>query len=66
MPKLLRGSSLSSEVKGRAEGAGTAADCTNRAGDSSLELELESLEHRRELALLFSEVRKKCFLSKKL
>lgn len=43
MPKLLRGSSLSSDDKGRAEGAGTAADCTERAGESSLELLLESL-----------------------
>lgn len=43
MPKLLRGSSLSSEDKGSAEGAGTAADCTDRAGESSLELLLESL-----------------------
>lgn len=44
MPKLLRGSSLSREDKGSAEGAGTAADCTERAGDSSLELLLESLQ----------------------
>lgn len=43
MPKLLRGSSLSREDKGSAEGAGTAADCTERAGESSLELLLESL-----------------------
>lgn len=43
MPKLLRGSSLSREDRGRAEGAGTAADCTERAGESSLELLLESL-----------------------
>ena len=43
MPKLLRGSSLSREDRARAEGAGTAADCTERAGESSLELVLESL-----------------------
>lgn len=43
MPKLLRGSSLSRDDRGRAEGAGTAADCTDRAGESSLELLLESL-----------------------
>lgn len=43
MPKLLRGSSLSRDDRGRAEGAGTAADCTERAGESSLELLLESL-----------------------
>lgn len=43
MPKLFRGSSLSREDKGSAEGAGTAADWTERAGESSLELLLESL-----------------------
>lgn len=43
MPKLRRGSSLSREGGGSAEGAGTAADCTERAGESSLELLLESL-----------------------
>lgn len=46
MPKLLRGSSLSREDKGSAEGAGTAADCTERAGESSLELLLESLQQK--------------------
>ena len=51
MPKLLRGSSLSSEDKGRAEGAGTAADCTERAGDSSLELLLESLQQERRTSI---------------
>lgn len=34
---------MSREDKGSAEGAGTAADCTERAGESSLELLLESL-----------------------
>lgn len=47
MPKLLRGSSLSREDKGSAVGAGTAADCTERAGESSLELLLESLWQKR-------------------
>lgn len=51
MPKLLRGSSLSREDKGSAEGAGTAADCTERAGDSSLELLLESLKQKRNMDL---------------
>lgn len=49
MPKLLRGSSLSREDKGRAEGAGTAADCTERAGESSLELLLESLQQSKNI-----------------
>lgn len=47
MPKLLRGSSLSRDDKGSAVGAGTAADCTERAGESSLELLLESLWQKR-------------------
>lgn len=51
MPKLLRGSSLSREDKGSAEGAGTAADCTERAGESSLELLLESLEQKSNMDL---------------
>lgn len=51
MPKLLRGSSLSREDKGSAEGAGTAADCTERAGESSLELLLESLQQKRNMNL---------------
>lgn len=49
MPKLLRGSSLSREDKGSADGAGTAADCTERAGESSLELLLESLYQERNM-----------------
>lgn len=51
MPKLLRGSSLSREDKGSAEGAGTAADCTERAGESPLELVLESLEQEKNTSL---------------
>lgn len=51
MPKLLRGSSLSREDKGSAEGAGTAVDCTERAGESSLELLLESLQRKSDMNL---------------
>lgn len=43
IPKLLRGSSFSSDGSSWDAGAGTAVDCTERAGDSSLELLLESL-----------------------
>lgn len=59
MPKLLRGSSLSREDKGSAVGAGTAADCTERAGESSLELLLESLwqeGHNRVIHILRSHL----------
>lgn len=49
MPKLLRGSSLSREDNGRADGAGTAADCTERAGESSLELLLDSLQQSKHI-----------------
>lgn len=43
MPKLFLGSSLSRFGRGCVGGAGTAVDWTDRAGDSSLELLLESL-----------------------
>lgn len=43
IPKLFLGSSFSSDGSSWDAGAGTAVDCTERAGDSSLELLLESL-----------------------
>lgn len=55
IPKLFRGSSLSREDRGSAEGAGTAADCTERAGESSLELLLESLWQRRNRKVFITE-----------
>jgi len=43
IPKLFLGSSFSRDGSSWDAGAGTAVDCTERAGDSSLELLLESL-----------------------
>lgn len=43
IPKLFRGSSFSRDESSWEVGAGTAADCTERAGESSLAVLLESL-----------------------
>lgn len=65
IPKLFRGSSFSRDGSSWDAGAGTAVDCTDRAGDSSLELLLESLLRKAQGKRQVSARRHKGILIKK-